>query len=694
MIIFLCLLLVAGVATVFAETATNTEMDRVCRNWLSYMTFQKGAWGGTSDPAIVDNVDVVAGGRVIGHCYSISPDGFVLVPILKELPPVKAYSETGCPDFEKSTGLPGLLKDVLLNRIELFEKVYGNIGVIQPVRGDILFGQEHRAAWDTYTMTSDQFEQEFLSKGTMESMDELGPLLTTLWHQRPPYSDSCPNCGTYPIAGCVPLAAAQIVNYHQWPPFGVGSHTYWWDATYCNGNNSQYLTADFSDSYTYDETDSSVAELCFEMGVAYEAEYMSGATSASSFMTPSLFPEFFRYRDQIIDEYRIGYSVEEWYQIIRDEIDAFRPIIYCIPAHNIVCDGYRDVGDEYQYHMNYGWTEGQATLWYTLDNLYCYWMPDSLCPFEQEYIFRNIEPAYNVGTYADPQIGQIPYEVVFSGISELAVDSWTWDFGDGDFSFEQNPTHIYDSAGFFNVSLQITSDGETYTETRDSYISALADSIMVVDVYGGPGEIVQVGVFGKNMISIEEIEIPVEYIGDLDIEFDSFSTIGCRTEEFKVQELLYNQDNKLFFHLDARSFFDTLPDLEPGSGELVKLYFTIPAGASFGDITTISMEGFDNYQPAFYHRPYVTGSQGTGPSSHRPFLRSGTVSLPFLCGDVDKSGGVNILDITYLINYLYKDGPPPDPPVSGDADGSGGLNILDITYLINYLYKEGGPPIC
>jgi len=64
-------------------------------------------------------------------------------------------------------------------------------------------------------------------------------------------------------------------------------------------------------------------------------------------------------------------------------------------------------------------------------------------------------------------------------------------------------------------------------------------------------------------------------------------------------------------------------------------------------------------------------------------------------GDADGNGAHNILDITYIINYLYKGGPPPIPyPLcSGDADCNCSLNILDATYLIKYLYK-GGPPPC
>ena len=33
----------------------------------------------------------------------------------------------------------------------------------------------------------------------------------------------------------------------------------------------------------------------------------------------------------------------------------------------------------------------------------------------------------------------------------------------------------------------------------------------------------------------------------------------------------------------------------------------------------------------------------------------------YVCGDADGSEAVNLLDITYLIDYLYKGGPPPDP---------------------------------
>jgi len=63
-------------------------------------------------------------------------------------------------------------------------------------------------------------------------------------------------------------------------------------------------------------------------------------------------------------------------------------------------------------------------------------------------------------------------------------------------------------------------------------------------------------------------------------------------------------------------------------------------------------------------------------------------------GDVNRNCLINALDITYLINYLYKHGPAPAPLLLGDTKCDGLVNILDITYLINYLYKGGHAPTC
>ncbi|MFH2034774.1 MAG: dockerin type I repeat-containing protein [Candidatus Zixiibacteriota bacterium] len=66
----------------------------------------------------------------------------------------------------------------------------------------------------------------------------------------------------------------------------------------------------------------------------------------------------------------------------------------------------------------------------------------------------------------------------------------------------------------------------------------------------------------------------------------------------------------------------------------------------------------------------------------------------YICGDADGNEMINILDITKIIGFLYKEGPQPDPIEAADANGNGSCNILDVTYLISFLYKSGPEPVC
>jgi hypothetical protein len=64
-------------------------------------------------------------------------------------------------------------------------------------------------------------------------------------------------------------------------------------------------------------------------------------------------------------------------------------------------------------------------------------------------------------------------------------------------------------------------------------------------------------------------------------------------------------------------------------------------------------------------------------------------------GDVDGDGAVSIVDATYLINFLYENGPVPKPRVEvADVNSSGDVNILDIIYLLRYLFMNGPKPSC
>jgi hypothetical protein len=65
-----------------------------------------------------------------------------------------------------------------------------------------------------------------------------------------------------------------------------------------------------------------------------------------------------------------------------------------------------------------------------------------------------------------------------------------------------------------------------------------------------------------------------------------------------------------------------------------------------------------------------------------------------LRGDVTGDGIINVGDVVYLVSYLYKSGPAPDPVWIGDCNCDEIVNVGDIVFLVSYLYKGGPEPVC
>jgi len=65
----------------------------------------------------------------------------------------------------------------------------------------------------------------------------------------------------------------------------------------------------------------------------------------------------------------------------------------------------------------------------------------------------------------------------------------------------------------------------------------------------------------------------------------------------------------------------------------------------------------------------------------------------FVCGDANGDDAVNLADAVYIINYVFKGGPAPDPDCVGDANGDEAVNLADAVYLINYVFKGGAAPV-
>jgi len=70
-----------------------------------------------------------------------------------------------------------------------------------------------------------------------------------------------------------------------------------------------------------------------------------------------------------------------------------------------------------------------------------------------------------------------------------------------------------------------------------------------------------------------------------------------------------------------------------------------------------------------------------------------TWDYDYVYGDANGDAVCNVADAVYIINYVFKGGPPPDPEGSGDADCDTTINVADAVYIINYVFK-GGPEPC
>jgi PKD repeat protein len=79
---------------------------------------------------------------------------------------------------------------------------------------------------------------------------------------------------------------------------------------------------------------------------------------------------------------------------------------------------------------------------------------------------------------ASPTSGAAPLTVNFTDQSTGQITSWSWDFGDGSISTEQNPSHTYTDDGSYTVSLAVTGPGGSDTETKADYINVIRGKAM------------------------------------------------------------------------------------------------------------------------------------------------------------------------------------------------------------------------
>lgn len=65
---------------------------------------------------------------------------------------------------------------------------------------------------------------------------------------------------------------------------------------------------------------------------------------------------------------------------------------------------------------------------------------------------------------------------------------------------------------------------------------------------------------------------------------------------------------------------------------------------------------------------------------------------PFIRGDVNSDGAMNLGDIVTLLGYVFSSGPAPQPLAAGDVNGDGVVNVADAIYGLSHLFGGGPQP--
>ncbi len=179
--------------------------------------------------------------------------------------------------------------------------------------------------------------------------------------------------------------------------------------------------------------------------------------------------------------------------------------------------------------------------------------------------------------------------------------------------------------------------------------------------------------------ALAEIDIPLTWNGP--ISCDSGKFVGERPQYFLNSYFNFNNQERWVVGTAIAGEPVEPYHIPPGQGEFLNIYFTIQ------DTGYVSIDSFSMF--GFLHLSFVD-TLGMVIIPH--FSPIQIHIQPPLSGDVNKDGQVDIGDVVFLVNYLFKHNIAPEPIESGDVNGDCVVDVGDVIYLINYLYKGSSPP--
>lgn len=191
-------------------------------------------------------------------------------------------------------------------------------------------------------------------------------------------------------------------------------------------------------------------------------------------------------------------------------------------------------------------------------------------------------------------------------------------------------------------------------------------------------------------------EVTLKYDFDPAIIFlDSFSFAGSRVDYIPTKGMTRHF---LDSAITIWGFPFSEPLIPPGSGLLGNLHFSYPDSLDSILVTIDSV----NVQTIDIH--WSTSFSDSLANQFTPQFEFGYlyINRELCCigqrGDINNDGAdANVLDLTYLLDRIFRGGPDLYCAEEGnlDQDAQGNVNILDLTYLVDYIFRGGqAPPDC
>ena len=84
--------------------------------------------------------------------------------------------------------------------------------------------------------------------------------------------------------------------------------------------------------------------------------------------------------------------------------------------------------------------------------------------------------------------------------------------------------------------------------------------------------------------------LPLEFAGELDLEYIGFDTDSCRTDFFEEIKVVSSDPNNYKLALRLTANLDNFgPELQPGSGRILNLFFERHSGMGFNEVDTATI---------------------------------------------------------------------------------------------------------